>query len=186
MVKRRVSDLCFALTGLVVLTGVLSACGVAERSSERGSDQPSGTVPPPMTPSPPQQASSNVSVPGLSPLPTRQQVLASVPQGRSDPFATTQPAPPPRPPATRKAPPQPPPPLQLPADFRFTGVVNTAGRTEAIVSYGTLSGSVGHGDVGGQTTKLLPPGWTVASINLPLERLTLEADRGRRVTARLQ
>jgi hypothetical protein len=65
-------------------------------------------------------------------------------------------------------------------------VVNTAGRTEAIVSYGTLSGSVGRGDVGGQTTKLLPPGWRVASINLPQERLTLQADRGRRVSARLQ
>jgi hypothetical protein len=64
-------------------------------------------------------------------------------------------------------------------------VVNTAGRTEAIVSFGPLSGTVGSGDVGGLTTKLLPPGWRVASINLRQERLTLQAGRGRRVSANL-
>lgn len=62
------------------------------------------------------------------------------------------------------------PPLpRLPASFRFSGVIRSGGRTEAVVQFGDLSGSLRRGDRGGVSTELLPKGWRVESV---------DADRG--------
>lgn len=134
--------------------------------------------------------------PGLAPLPTPRQVVNAVPLGRRDPFA---PLPLPAPaaaaagtsaaggagsgtPGTAGAaaagsagstaasgiaalPPLP----RLPASFRFSGVIRSGGRTEAVVQFGDLSGSLRRGDRGGVSTELLPKGWRVESV---------DADRG--------
>lgn len=100
---------------------------------------------------------------GLTPLPTSQQVVKAVPIGRPDPFA------PPRVvtaiPGSAK--------LDLPAGFRFSGVIVTAGEAQALVQFGSLSGSLRVGDRGGRSTDLLPPGWSVARIDGQRGVLTL-------------
>ncbi len=58
---------------------------------------------------------------------------------------------------------------RLPQGFRFSGVIRSGGRTEAVVQYGALSGSLRRGDRGGSSTDLLPRGWRVEAI---------DADRG--------
>lgn len=75
-------------------------------------------------------------------------------------------------------------PLQLPKDFSISGVIRSGGITEAVVSYGSLSGSLRAGDRGGRTTDLLPPGWSVAAVDVNQGLLTLQKD-GRRIQARL-
>ena len=40
------------------------------------------------------------------------------------------------------------------------------GYTEAVVSYGSQSGTLRAGDLGGRTTGLLPAGWSVVAIGL--------------------
>ncbi len=81
-----------------------------------------------------------------------------------------------------KAPPRPP--LQLPPGFSISGVIRSGGVSEAVVSYGPLSGSLRPGDRGGRTTVLLPSGWSVASVDVNRGTLTLQKD-GQRVSAEL-
>lgn len=70
-------------------------------------------------------------------------------------------------------PPSPPVPLVPPEDFFFSGVIRAAGVSEAIVQYGDLTGSLRAGDRGGATTDLLPPGWSVSSVDVQRGRLIL-------------
>ena len=127
---------------------------------------------------------------GLRPLATPQQVLSSVPLGRRDPFGRLIPAQPPGVrtgmPAARagKPSPVPPSPLQLPQDFSINGVISSGGVSEAVVSFGDLSGSLRPGDRGGRTTELLPPGWSVAAIDVQRGVLTLKKG-DRKVSAEL-
>ncbi len=146
---------------------LLTGCG-------GGATPPEATQPPP-APSP---ASSPADArppqfTGLTPLPTPNQVLAAINIGRDDPFSPMAP----RASATsgsRSAPIRPAQvPLTLPPSFRFTGVISSAGRAKAIVDYGTTSGALSVGDRGGSSTDLLPPGWSVASINVDRGLLTL-------------
>ena len=76
------------------------------------------------------------------------------------------------------------PPLQLPGDFSLSGVIQSGGISEAVVTYRDLSGSLRPGDRGGRTTDLLPPGWSVAAIDVQRGVLTLHKD-GRKVSAEL-
>jgi hypothetical protein len=76
------------------------------------------------------------------------------------------------------------PPLQLPGDFSLSGVIQSGGTSEAVVTYRDLSGSLRPGDRGGRTTDLLPPGWSVAAIDVQRGVLTLHKD-GRKVSAQL-
>lgn len=101
---------------------------------------------------------------GLTPLPTAQQLIKAVPPGRTDPFA-----PPPVVVAVAKGPAA----INLPAGFRFTGVIFTGGQTQALVQLGGLSGSLRVGDRGGRGTDLLPAGWSVARIDVQNGVLTL-------------
>lgn len=108
----------------------------------------------------PQQSANPLG--GLNPLPSAQQVLAAVSLGRADPFAPLPPGP------GGGAQPQP-----LPTDFRFRGVVRSGGQVQALVQFGSLSGSLSPGDVGGRTTALLPSGWRVAAVDAQRGRLSL-------------
>lgn len=148
----------------------------------------------------------------LAPLATPQQVVGSVDLGRLDPFGALIPRLPtllgpdgkPLPinlaggpggasgaagpgakaggPAGRGAAPLGP--LTLPSGFSVSGVIRSGGVSEAVVSYGALSGSLRPGDRGGRTTDLLPSGWSVAAIDVNRGLVTLQKD-GRRVSAEL-
>jgi hypothetical protein len=161
--------------------------------------------------SPPVQApkpAERLEVTGLTPLPTTDQLLASMPIGRNDPFApqpriglTASPeqaasvgGQPPSSPgaqarsgATRKRP-APLPPLQLPPEFRFNGVMRAGSRPQALVQLGADIGTVCVGTrgfcAGSGLAALLPPGWTVAAIDVERGRLTLRQG-SRSVTAEL-
>lgn len=141
---------------------LLTGCG-------GGATPPEATQPPP-APSP-ASSPADAQPPqftGLTPLPTPNQVLASINTGRDDPFSPMAPRASATP-GSRSAPV----PLTLPPSFRFTGLISSAGRTKAIVDFGTTSGALSVGDRGGSSTDLLPPGWSVASINLDRGLLTL-------------
>lgn len=124
---------------------------------------------------------------GLVPLPTPQQVVASLPVGRRDPFGSIAPPLPAEGAAAAKAPGRPgkppagrppaPAALRAPADFLLTGVIRSGGLNEAVVQFGTLSGTLRPGDRGGYNTDLLPLGWSVAAIDVQRGRLTLQNDR---------
>jgi hypothetical protein len=75
-------------------------------------------------------------------------------------------------------------PLQLPPGFSISGVIRSGGLSEAVVSYGALSGSLRPGDRGGRTTDLLPSGWSVAAIDVNRGLITLQKN-GQRVSAEL-
>ena len=120
---------------------------------------------------------------GLQPLPSPQQVTQAVQQGRIDPFSDPRPAAPTVPSASaggslaRGA---------VPAGgtgglgsksaaaqavlaapkFQLSGVIQSGGRPEAIVVMGSESDSLRIGQQGSRNTPLLPPGWTVESINI--------------------
>ena len=110
---------------------------------------------------------------GFNPLPTPQQVVAAVRIGRLDPFAPFSPPAGTAPQSTG-----------LPQGFRFSGVVRGGGQAEALVQFGSLSGTLRAGQVGGRSTDLLPPGWTVARVDGQRGRLTLRQG-GQLVTADL-
>ena len=99
---------------------------------------------------------------GFNPLPTPQQVVAAMTIGRADPFAPVSPAPASGPQGAA-----------LPQGFRLTGVVRSAGQAQALVQFGSLSGTLQVGQIGGRSTELLPPGWIVVRIDSQRGRLTL-------------
>jgi len=102
---------------------------------------------------------------GLTPLPSPQQVVTAQPVGRPDPFLPVMAA------AGAGGSGAP----GLPPGFRFSGVIRSGGRAEALVQFGGESGTLRSGDVGGRTTKLLPPGWAVGGIDVARGRLILRA-----------
>ena len=110
---------------------------------------------------------------GFNPLPTPQQVVAAVRIGRLDPFAPFSPPAGTAPQSTG-----------LPQGFRFSGVVRGGGQAEALVQFGSLSGTLRAGQVGGRSTDLLPQGWTVSRVDGQRGRLTLRQG-GQLVTADL-
>lgn len=179
--------------GPLLLTA-LTACGGGGETEEPATTDPSSQAPPasdaPVAAAPPT---------GLSPLPSEQQVVNAVPLGRRDPFGRVRPIPPPprpassppsqapeaaQPSAAPASPPspgsRPPGPSVPPADFLFSGVIQGAGTSEAVVQYGDLTGTLKAGDRGGATTDLLPPGWSVAGVDVQSGRLILR-NRGQRV-----
>ena len=136
---------------------------------------------------------------GLQPLPTPQQVTQAVQQGRVDPFSDPRPpAPKPSPaataaianavtapasgtaPRTPGAPGVPARPAEpaVPA-LHLSGVIQSGGRPEAIVVLGSQSDSLRIGQSGSPSTPLLPPGWSVESININACSLVLK--KGSRV-----
>ncbi|WP_259730127.1 MULTISPECIES: hypothetical protein [Synechococcales] len=148
-----------------------------------GAPEASAPPPPPPAPAPAAQPAAAAAAPGaapaptagagvlagLTPLPSRQQVLAAAPADRADPFA---PVIRPRPTGAAAAAggdpsrPAAPAPLRLPDDFRFSGVIAISGVPQALVQRSEQSGTVVVGDQGGRSTRLLPNGWVVTSIDV--------------------
>jgi hypothetical protein len=111
-------------------------------------------------------------------------VLATTPERRIDPFAPLDrpsPATPSGKAATLQGPQAP---ITLPKGFQLNGVVSVGGVPQALVTYGSESGSLSPGDQGGRNTPLLPAGWSVASIDASSGQLLLRQGK-RTVSARL-
>jgi hypothetical protein len=181
------------LTPALMLTPLLTGCtGFGLFTTPVASPLPE-PVPPPRA----ETAAQVDLASGLDPLPSAQQLLRSVPFGRVDPFApllvaaaslpvtaagttaagaTT---------ATAQAQAS----RQALGDLQLTGVIQGGGSAAALVTSGTLSGSLKLGDRGGKTP-LLPPGWRVAQISVggrslqDSPSLTL-VSAGQRVTLKL-
>ena len=149
---------------------LLAACG--------GQQPPAVTSPPPLRPRPAPDAGPGATTPapvaGLTPLPSSNQVVASVAAGRVDPFA----------PLVAAGPVARPAPLSLPPGLVFNGVIRSGGSPEALVQFGGETGTLRVGQRGGRTTGLLPAGWSVASIDVQRGRLTLRQGK-QSVTAEL-
>jgi len=132
--------------------------------------------PPPAPPRPaPAAASSGGVSAGLTPLPTSQQVVAAFPVGRKDPFGSLLAEMVPGAAgggATAAAALPPPAFLQ---QLQISGVIQTGGQTEVVATFNGESGSLRRGDRGGRETKLLPPGWSVAAVDIPKGRLILQS-----------
>jgi hypothetical protein len=165
----------FLASAALLLLSSLMGCG--------GAPEASAPPPPPPAPAPAAQPAAAAAAPGaaaaptagagvlagLTPLPSRQQVLAAAPADRADPFA---PVIRPRPTGAAAAAsgdpsrPAAPAPLRLPDDFRFSGVIAVSGMPQALVQRSEQSGTVVVGDQGGRSTRLLPNGWVVTSIDV--------------------
>jgi hypothetical protein len=79
-------------------------------------------------------------------------------------------------------------PLQLPSGFRLTGMIQSGGQSQALVELGTQAGPLCVGQrgfcPGAGAPPLLPPGWTVASIDVARGQLVL-GRAGRWLTTRI-
>ncbi|WP_216916142.1 MULTISPECIES: hypothetical protein [unclassified Synechococcus] len=163
--------------GIGVVAGLmLTGCG----ASPTVEAPPAPAPPPPAAPTP----SSGAVPEGLTPLPTSQQVVSAFRMGRQDPFGSLVPELVPgavTAAASAQAAATPPPFLK---DFRVTGVINSGGQSEAVVTYRQLSGSLRPGDRGGRNTDLLPSGWSVASVDVANGSMILQSG-SRRVKVEL-
>ena len=154
---------CAALLSVVVLGG-LSGCGQEDNNAPSAEvlsfDQPAAEM------SLPRPSSLTT---GLIPLPTREQVLSSVPEGRADPFAPTMFS-------STAMTSQVDPNAAAGPDFKVRGVVAVGAELRALVSLSEVSGTVCVGPRGrcpGDAEALLPIGWTVNSIDLDRGCLSL-------------
>ena len=139
---------------VVVALGGLSGCGQEENNAPSAEALPF------------HQPAAEMSLPrpsslatGLIPLPSREQVLLSVPEGRADPFAPI---------------------LDDPEAFKVKGVIAVGAELRALVSVSEVSGTVCVGPRGrcpGDAAALLPMGWTVNSIDLDRGCLSLSISR---------
>ena len=150
----------------VVVLGGLSGCGQEDNKAPSAEALPSHQPPAEISLSRPSSLAT-----GLIPLPTREQVLSSVPEGRADPFAPTI--------ARSKS--KDSAPVTAPApDFRVRGVLAVGAELRALVSLSEVSGTVCIGPRGrcpGDAEALLPIGWTVNSIDLDRGCLSLSISR---------
>jgi hypothetical protein len=181
------------LPGLLIAL-LLGGCGVAPPGP--ASPPPGARISLAAQPAPPRRAA--VGPAGLLPLPSPLQLGQTVTIGRFDPFASLHdPLPKPAPPraaavtpgakpasagsragrgqgAQGRRPIGPPP---LPRDFRVSGMLRAGAQAYAVVETGGISGSLRPGDRGGRTTDLLPPGWSVAAVDVARGRLVLQWGR---------
>ena len=159
---------------LCALPWLTTACGLPGTGG-------SPTVVAPPTPPPrtePERTAPTAGL-GLQPLPSPQQVTQAVQQGRIDPFSDPRPPIPAPAPASGRGSPAPGtgsgagPAGSSPArvvaaapGLQLTGVIQSGGRPEAIVVMGGQSDSLRIGQQGSARNPLLPPGWSVQSINI--------------------
>jgi hypothetical protein len=169
--------------GLFALGLLLSGCGLLG-GSPQAQQPPLPTPPAPVVEPPAVVEAPPLPVAGLTPLPSANALLASVPIGREDPLApqaslarssgSGSPTPQGASAATRPAAPAPPP---LPADFRFSGVLRAGSTPQAFVQVGGQSGPVCPGPDGtcpaSGLPSVLPQGWGVAAIDVERGKLTL-------------
>lgn len=67
-----------------------------------------------------------------------------------------------------------PPPAFL-QQLQISGVIQSGGHSEVVATFNGESGSLRRGDRGGLETKLLPPGWSVAAVDIARGRLILQS-----------
>ena len=142
---------------LLVALGGFSGCGTKENiapvTDAMPSEQPVAATPVPSTSSP---------ATGLISLPTREQVLSSVPEGRADPFAPVVGR-------SKAVTAQIEPVAAATPGLEVMGVLAVGSELRALVSFFEVSGTVCVGQRGrcpGDATVVLPTGWTVNSIDL--------------------
>lgn len=147
----------------------LSACGSLNGDGPTQTTLPRHQAPTPMAPSP---APVTAAGAGFTPLPSPQQVLAALPVGRADPFA----------------------PVVAPAQaggpaaegLRLTGVLRSRFGAQAFLQLAPGQGGavcVGPRGLcaGSGLPALLPPGWSVLSIDVAQGRLLLNQGGQRRL-----
>ncbi len=153
---------------VVVALGGLSGCGQEENNTSSADALPSDQSVPEMSlPSPSSPAT------GLIPLPSREQVLSSVPEGRADPFAPTMVR-------STAMTSQVDPNAAAGPNLQVRGVLAVGAELRALVSVSEVSGTVCVGPRGrcpGDAAALLPMGWTVNSIDLDRGCLSLSITR---------
>ena len=66
--------------------------------------------------------------------------------------------------------------LLVPFSFKYHGQISTADLVNAFVSYKDKRGTLKQGDIGGETTDLLPNGWSILSLDTNTKVLTLAFD----------
>ncbi len=170
--------------GLALLAAatLLGACSQPNPDAGAQAPQPSPTRPPAaQTPAPPPAKPAQAT--GFTPLPSANQVIAAVPTGRVDPFAPGG-----VPVGADGGPAKPPAPLTLPEGFRFSGVIRSGSRPQALVQIGDQTGPICPGPrgacPGSGLEALLPAGWSVAAIDVDRGRLTLRQGK-QSITAEL-
>jgi hypothetical protein len=186
----------------VVIALLISGCGLLGRSPQADLPQP-----PPADPA--EVEAPPTPLAGLTPLPSASELLTSVPIGREDPLAPQTPVPRSSAgagsPATRAAGqqaaipataqgkpaarrPTVPARLELPDDFRFSGVLRAGSTPQAFVQVGDQTGPVCPGADGSCPASglptVLPRGWGVAAIDVERGLLTLRKG-SRTVTTQL-
>jgi hypothetical protein len=169
--------------GSAIAAALLLASCSREKPPQASSQ---ATSPPKSQPALPAPVRAPAPLAGLTPLPSSNQVVASVSSGRVDPFAPLA-TPATASPARLIL-------LRLPPGLIFNGVISSGGTPEALVQFGAESGTLRVGQRGGRTTDyrttdyrttpLLPVGWSVASIDVQNGRLTLRQGK-QAVTAEL-
>jgi len=189
------------VAGPVAVALLISGCGLLGRS-------PMAEIPLPPPAEPAEVEAAPAPLAGLTPLPSANELLASVAIGREDPLAPQVPVPrrsssgasPPgaanQQSAASASPqggstgtrPAAPARLELPADFRFSGVMRAGPTPQAFVQVGDQSGPVCPGPDGtcpaSGLPSVLPQGWGVAKIDVDRGRLTLRKG-SRTVTTQL-
>lgn len=168
----------------VALLPLIGGCSLLDLISGGPPAPPPEPLPPPRT----ETGTRTDNAAGLETLPSSQQVLAAVPFGRTDPFAPLAAASPAAAASSAQGPASGQPSgtaqpgaaaaqataaaqamaaaRKALAGFQLTGVIHSGHTAEALVTFGTLSGSLKPGDRGGRTTPLLPPGWRLETIRL--------------------
>ena len=63
--------------------------------------------------------------------------------------------------------------LFVPSSFKYRGLISSANLVNAFVSYDDRNGTIKPGDIGGDSTDLLPKGWTLLSVDHDTKVLTL-------------
>ena len=63
--------------------------------------------------------------------------------------------------------------LLVPSSFKYRGLISSPEVVNAFVSYQDRKGTIKPGDIGGESTDLLPNGWTLLSLNTDTKVLTL-------------
>lgn len=160
------------LTAALSLTPLLTACAGLNLFT----GQAPSPVPEPLPPPRAETAAQTDLASGLDPLPSEQQLLSSVPFGRINPFGPLPVAASASSPAAgsatgsaaaaaTSAAAQAEAARQALSGFQLTGVIQGGSTPEALVTYGSVSGSLRPGDRGGRTP-LLPAGWRVTQIGL--------------------
>ncbi len=143
----------FDLKGLVVLflCPLLSSCSSNQNNIAE-------IITPPIYPEEFASIPEDNENPQLIKLLSTEQKIKNISYGRNDPFL---------PPSLQGSQ------LSIPETFKYHGYISSSERPNAFVSFKNKTGIVKEGDVGGESTNLLPPGWFVANIDLDNQALTL-------------